>query len=64
VRKSAVVAVRSNGNDQVHAALILSDANADVAAIVGRANEQLEAHQRVRGWTVWPDLEFPRTPST
>ncbi len=60
VRESAVVAA----NEQVHAALILYDAPADAAVIVGRANEKLEAHQRIRSWTIWPDPEFPRTEST
>jgi len=60
VRDSAVVGTR----DQVHAALILSTDVADAASIVRAANEKLEAHQRIRDWTIWPDDDFPRTPST
>jgi len=59
VRDSAVV-----GNDQVHAVLILSNGLTDPASIVSQANERLEAHQRIRAWTIWPDAEFPRTAST
>src|SRR5205814_6157392 len=52
VRESAVVAAHGDGGEQVHAALILSDPTAEPAAIVGHANEKLEAHQRIRSWTI------------
>lgn len=64
VKDSAVVAARSHGEEQVHAALILRDAAADPAAIVAEANRRLESHQRVQSWSLWPDEDFPRTPST
>src|SRR4029077_20236128 len=41
VKESAVVAVRRDGEEQVHAALILRDAAADPAAIVAEANRRL-----------------------
>jgi long-chain acyl-CoA synthetase len=64
VRESTVIAAPEDSGEQVHAVLILSDSSADPAALVGRANEQLEAHQRIRSWTVWPERDFPRTEST
>jgi long-chain acyl-CoA synthetase len=64
IRESAVVGVRKNGNELVHAALILKDPSANPEALVRRANENLEAHQRIRGWSIWPEDDFPRTPST
>jgi long-chain acyl-CoA synthetase len=64
VRESAVVGIRRDGSDVVHAALILTDPSVDAEFIVSKANEQLEAHQRIREWTLWPDDAFPRTPST
>src|SRR5262245_31505434 len=64
VRESAVVSVRNNGNEQVHAAVILKDPNADLDAVVKKANTELEAHQRIKSWSVWPDNDFPRTTST
>ena len=53
-------------NDAVHAAVLLAEGLADEAAAdaVGRANVELEPHQRVREWTVWPEPDFPRTQST
>ncbi|HKW97086.1 MAG TPA: AMP-binding protein [Bryobacteraceae bacterium] len=64
VRDSAVIAVRRDGEEQVHAALILSDSNADPAAVVAEANRRLEGHQRIQSWSVWPEEDFPRTAST
>ncbi len=64
IQGSAVIGIPSNGSEQVHAAIILNDTAADVQSIVARANEKLEAHQRIKGWSVWPDPDFPRTPST
>jgi long-chain acyl-CoA synthetase len=59
IRDSAVV-----GGDHVHAVLILNAPTSDVDALIRRANEQLEAHQRIRSWSLWPEDDFPRTSST
>ena len=59
VRESAVV-----GTDQVNAVLILNDPSANIEALIRRANERLEAHQRIRSWSIWPGEDFPRTAST
>ena len=64
VAASAVVGLMKNGEERIHAALILRDPTADPAQIVTKANQRLEAHQRIRSWSVWPDSDFPRTPST
>ena len=45
---------------EVHAALILE--NADTAQeVVSWTNSQLAEQQRIRGFTVWADEDFPRT---
>jgi long-chain acyl-CoA synthetase len=64
VKDSAVVAARRGGEEVVHAALILGDAGGDPAEIIAQANQKLESHQRVQSWSLWPDEDFPRTPST
>src|SRR5581483_1686041 len=48
------------GGVQVHAALLLTDPSL-AAAAVRAANAQLAAHQQIQGFTVWPDVDFPRT---
>jgi len=59
IRDSVVV-----GPDHVHAVLILRDPNANVQSLIRRANDRLESHQRIRTWSIWPEPDFPRTPST
>jgi long-chain acyl-CoA synthetase len=46
----------------VHAVFLLKD-RAAVEAIVRDANTKLSGSQQIRGWTVWPDEEFPTTPT-
>src|SRR5262245_2526443 len=59
IRESTVV-----GPDHVHAVLILNETDRDVDALIRLANARLESHQRIRDWSIWPEDEFPRTPST
>ena len=60
VTDSAVVGLQQGSSVEVHAALILDGAN-DANPIVAWANGQLAEQQRVRGYTVWPEEDFPRT---
>jgi long-chain acyl-CoA synthetase len=59
VRESAVI-----GTDHVHAVLVLKEPSTDAEALVQRANSKLEAHQRIRDWSVWRYEALPRTAST
>lgn len=61
VRDVAVVGLPQDGGQvEVHAALLLLE-GADAGAVVRGANGQLASHQQVRGHTVWPYDDFPRT---
>ena len=63
VRDAAVVGLEKPGGDiQVHAVMILQE-GADPAAVVRETNTRLGGHQQIRGFSVWPDDDFPRTPS-
>jgi len=62
VRDCVVVGLEQGGNAEPVAALLLRDA-ADPAAAVARANQQLAEFQQMRRWLVWPDQDFPRTPT-
>lgn len=63
VRESAVVAAKEGAREQVHAVLVLeSGAEADRA--VEEANAKLETHQKVRGFSIWPQATLPRTSGT
>ena len=63
VRDAAVVGTTSDGKERVHAALVL-EPGADAARVVRNANARLEDHQTVRGYSVWPEKELPRTEGT
>ncbi|MFL6284394.1 MAG: AMP-binding protein [Pyrinomonadaceae bacterium] len=66
VREAAVVGVEGGRGPEPVAVLIMREAStegADPAHAVERANETLARHQRVRRWHLWPDADFPRTPT-
>jgi long-chain acyl-CoA synthetase len=63
VRDAAVVGVRVEGEERVHAVLLL-DPGADDRAIVRGANATLEDHQRVWSALRWPGDALPRTEGT
>jgi long-chain acyl-CoA synthetase len=63
VRDSAVVGVTRDGQERVHAALLLQP-EVDADDIVRQANARLADHQRIRGVRVWPATELPRTEGT
>ena len=46
----------------VHAVLLMSDPS-KAKAVIQQANKQLAPHQHVRGFTIWPEDDFPRTHS-
>ena len=51
------------GSGRVQAVLILEN-GADAEEIVRRANARLADYQRIRGFSIWPKPEFPRTEGT
>jgi long-chain acyl-CoA synthetase len=63
VRDCVVIGLDRDGNAEACAVLLLSDAASDPATIVQRANARLAEHQRMRRWFVWPEQDFPRTPT-
>src|SRR5271167_4542206 len=63
VRDCVVVGLEQSGNAEPVAALLLRDGAADAAAIVARANQRLADFQHIRRWLLWPEEDFPRTPT-
>ena len=63
IRDSAVVGLDGDGSGvRVHAVLLVDDPSV-AEAVVRDANARLAGHQQIRGWSVWPEEDFPRTPS-
>jgi long-chain acyl-CoA synthetase len=73
VRDCVVVGLERDGNAEPCTVLLLrpaqadiggdADVNANAAATVQRANQRLAPFQQMRHWFVWPDNDFPRTPT-
>ncbi len=63
VRDAAVVGMASNGEERPHAVVVL-DSSLDQHEVLRQANKDLEEHQRLRGVSVWPLAELPRTEGT
>lgn len=62
VKDSCVVGLeQSGGHVEIHAALVLNDPTQDPRKLIEQVNEKLASYQRINGWTVWPDLDFPRS---
>jgi long-chain acyl-CoA synthetase len=61
VKEAVVVGLPTERGHQVHAVLLLDSPTADAAAIVRQANDRMAPHQRITGWTVWTEQDFPRT---
>jgi len=63
VRDCVVIGTERNGNAEACAVLLLNGASGDPAAAVENANRSLAEYQRIRDWMVWPEPDFPRTPT-
>ena len=62
VRDCVVVPLEQGGNAEACAVLLLWD-SADPEKVVAAANQGLAEFQRMRRWLVWPEQDFPRTPT-
>jgi long-chain acyl-CoA synthetase len=61
VKESCVIGLDKGGGEEVHAVLLLDNSGARPEEILGQANAKLDALQRITGWTIWPEAEFPKT---
>jgi long-chain acyl-CoA synthetase len=63
VREVAVVGVRNGADERVHA-VVVAEPGVDPQSVVRQANQALLDHQKIRGISVWPGEELPRTEGT
>jgi long-chain acyl-CoA synthetase len=63
VRDCVVVSLERDGNAEPCAVLLLDEAAASGHAAVENANRTLAEYQLIRHWLVWPEPDFPRTPT-
>ena len=57
---ATVVGLKQGQDTQVHAVFLLEEPER-APRIVAEANRELAEHQQIRGHTVWPEADFPRT---
>lgn len=63
ILSSAVVATEGQRGPEPLAVVIMREEGADPRAAIERANRTLAPAQQVRRWFVWPERDFPRTPT-
>ena len=63
VRESAVVGRNWQGEERVHAVLVV-EPGTDAEAVVRDANAKLADHQKIRSHAIWPSETLPRTEGT
>lgn len=63
VKESVVIGLERDGNAEPCAVLLLDSDAVDPRLIVQNANKSLAEFQRMHQWVVWPEPDFPRTPT-
>jgi long-chain acyl-CoA synthetase len=63
VRDCVVIGLERDGNAEPYSVLLMNGPAPNPAAAVERANQSLADYQRIRHWFLWPEADFPRTPT-
>ena len=64
IRDAVVIPLQTGDNAEPFAVLLCQCSyEAAIRAAIDAANSTLADYQRIRHWLVWPDLDFPRTPT-
>jgi long-chain acyl-CoA synthetase len=63
VRDCVVIGLEKDGNAEPCGVLLLNGSGSNAAAAIEAANQSLAGYQRMHTWYVWPEPDFPRTPT-
>jgi long-chain acyl-CoA synthetase len=63
IRDCVVIGLERDGNAEPCAVLLLNGSNGNAAGIIEVANQSLAEYQKMRHSFVWPEPDFPRTPT-
>jgi long-chain acyl-CoA synthetase len=63
IRDCVVIGLERDGNAEPCAVLLLNGSNGNTAGIIEGANRSLAEYQKMRHSFVWPEPDFPRTPT-
>lgn len=61
VKDAVIVGLSDNGSGPTVHSILLMDDPSQAKAVIQAANKQLASHQQIRGYTIWPEADFPRT---
>jgi len=63
IRDCVVIGLDRDGNAEPCAVLLLNGSDGNAAAIIEAANQSLAEYQKIRHSFLWPEADFPRTPT-
>jgi long-chain acyl-CoA synthetase len=63
VRDCVVIGLEKDGNAEPCGVLLLNGSGSNAAATIEAANRSLAEYQKMHDWYVWPEPDFPRTPT-
>jgi long-chain acyl-CoA synthetase len=65
IRDSCVIGLQAGGDVQIHAVLLMDKSQGQGTetgrGIIESANQRLQPHQHIQGYTIWAHEDFPRT---
>lgn len=61
IKDAVVVGLMENDEGPTVYGILLMEDPSQAKAVIQQTNKQLASHQQVRGYTVWPEIDFPRT---
>ena len=63
IKDAVVIGLMENGEGPTVYAILLMEDPSQARTAIQQTNKQLASHQQIRGYTLWPEKDFPRTPS-
>ena len=61
IKESVIIGLtENNSGPNIHAILLMEDAS-KAKSLIQQTNKQLASHQQIKGFTIWPEQDFPRT---
>jgi long-chain acyl-CoA synthetase len=63
IRDCVVIGLERDGNAEPCAVLLVNSSDSNAAAAIEGANQSLAEYQKIRHSFIWPEADFPRTPT-
>ena len=63
IKDAVVIGLMEKDEGPTVYGILLMEDPSQAKAVIQQTNKQLASHQQIRGYTVWPEKDFPRTPT-